>query len=154
MILAFDPGVCTGWATCNARGMLSACGVIAFEGFWFEVTQELLNASSFMNVTSTLVVERPQVYDPRLQKGDQADIVATSVRAGVLLQRFRPWGRLDAERLPTPREWKGSVDKDVHNARVLAKLSPEERARIPKLPKKELHNLIDAVGLALWAAGR
>ncbi len=159
MILTFDPGVNTGWAVGEdsfafKRPLLLACGLLEFDGFWPEVTGEIAHALRFVNSTSTIVVEQPQVYDARFQKGDQADIVSLSIRAGILLQRFRPGRRFALELLPTPREWKGQVDKDMHNRRVLAALSVEERALIPKLSKKKLHNVIDACGLFLWAAGR
>jgi hypothetical protein len=55
---------------------------------------------------------------------------------------------------PYPVQWKGSVDKEVHNDRVLKRLTPAEREVIPKLPKSKLHNVIDAIGLGLWALGR
>jgi hypothetical protein len=49
-----------------------------------------------------------------------------------------------------PRTWKSQVPKKIHNARTLAKLSPEERA----LVDGARHDVIDAVGLGLWLLGR
>lgn len=157
MILAFDPGVCTGWAALSSvQGVtaprLIACGIIEWEGFSF-----VLALPGTMSTIETLIVERPQVYEARLQKGDQEDIVATALRAGRLADRaFMLFGHAQGYReiFPNPAQWKKQVDKKIHNARVLAALSTEERALIPKLAKTKLHNCIDAVGLALWASGR
>jgi len=58
----------------------------------------------------------------------------------------------DLNYFPTPREWKGNVPKEIHNDRVLSKLSSKERFSLSQLgvPRGKLHNVIDAVGLAKW----
>jgi hypothetical protein len=73
------------------------------------------------------------------------DLISTAIRLGRLIESSRP-GRLT---LVTPGQWKGQVPKDIHGARVLAKLDPEELALVP-----DDHNAIDAVGLLLWALKR
>lgn len=149
-MIAFDPGVCTGWATGYRETGLYSCGV--FEWPHLLATPVWLREAWMQHgLQDLLVIERPQVYSARLQKGDQADIVATAIRAGVIRGTLP---NVTEVRMPTPQEWKKSIDKDVHNKRVLAALSFEERARIPKLPKTKLHNCIDAVGLVLKALGR
>lgn len=52
--------------------------------------------------------------------------------------------------------WKASTDPDVLARRILACLTPEELARVPKT-RSALgynHNVIDAIGLGLWRLGR
>lgn len=154
MILAFDPGVCTGWAALDSRadvyGRLLACGVIEWEGFSFD-------GPDFADPVQTLAIEKPQVYRAGRQKGSQADVIDTAFRAGMLCTWVRAELRRDAlysELFPVPHDWKGSTPKEIHNARVLSKLSPEERALLPRLPKGKMHNLVDAIGLAFWMVGR
>lgn len=53
-----------------------------------------------------------------------------------------------------PPDWKGTVPKDICNTRVLSLLSPGERKRIPSLPEKKLHNVIDAVGIGMFFTRR
>ena len=73
------------------------------------------------------------------------DLIATAIRLGRLIEASRP-GCLT---LVTPGYWKGQVPKDIHNARVLAKLTPDEADLVP-----DDHNAIDALGLLLWALER
>ena len=79
-----------------------------------------------------------------IQRGN--DLIATAIRLGRLVEASRPV----QVRYVTPSQWKGQVPKDIHNARVLAKLSPDERALAEGLD----HNGIDALGLLLWALER
>jgi hypothetical protein len=73
------------------------------------------------------------------------DLIQTAIRLGVYLEACQT---SDAT-LVYPGQWKGQVPKDIHNRRVLAKLTPAERALVPND-----HNAIDATGLLLWALER
>ena len=74
------------------------------------------------------------------------DLIVTAIRLGRLIEASRPL-RLT---LVTPGQWKGQVPKDIHNARVMAKLHGDELA----LVQGHDHNAIDSVGLLLWALER
>jgi hypothetical protein len=74
------------------------------------------------------------------------DLIATAVRLGRLVEASRPLQVCYV----TPSQWKGQVPKDIHNARVLAKLRPDELALAEGLD----HNGIDALGLLIWALER
>jgi hypothetical protein len=148
-IVAIDPGICSGWATGIAAaegtttyslGVLTGCGVC---------TVRDLNLPWGSSIPRVLVLELPQIY-PGPQKADPNDQITLAINHGRWLQRV--WGH--DIRTPHPKEWKGSVPKNIHQPRILAALTPEERALIPDLPKTKLHNAIDAVGLFLWACGR
>lgn len=153
MILAFDPGICTGWATLDMNSELVSCGVIEWKDFHFVVPPEFFQPFPIgRRALISRVVEIPQVYRTGRQKGAQSDVIDTALRAGLLLGWARAEFWANSERLPTPHEWKKSVPKEIHHPRILAELSSEERARIPKLPKSKLHNCLDAIGLAKWAA--
>lgn len=65
--------------------------------------------------------------------------------------------------LPLPSQWKGSVPKEIHQARVLRKVGIEPKKGAgycypadPKVlkrwgfPKGSWKHLSDAIGLALW----
>lgn len=52
-----------------------------------------------------------------------------------------------------PEVWKGQTPKAIDHKRTLELLTPTERALLPT-KKTELVHVLDAVGIALWAAGR
>lgn len=152
MLLAVDPGASAGWALFaldTADGpILTACG---------------LGASSFSVAISgpfltQIVIEEPRIY-PGGRTRDPNALIKVAIDVGRWL------GHLDAvvpatapRTLVAPREWKGQVPKEIHNARTLAKLLEYERLVLdrvlsPLAPSKR-HNVIDAVGLGLWAVGR
>src|SRR5574343_186189 len=67
---------------------------------------------------------------PCWQKGDTPsrinDLLITAFRAG---ETVRDAGETcQSLRIVRPRDWKGSVPKDLHNERVLKALTTEERA--------------------------
>lgn len=142
MILAVDPGATTGWAYFHPTGKLSCAG--------YE-KHKLFLGYCFDDEDLELVVEIPRVY-PYGGKGDPNDLIDLAVKAGEIRGRFSWQRSIEAH----PATWKGSVPKDVHHRRVLAALSAEEVALLPKTPrsKKYDHNMLDAVGLGLWHLGR
>jgi hypothetical protein len=70
---------------------------------------------------------------------------------GMLTERFQP------ERLlrPTPFQWKGNKPKDKHNAEIVSSLDTYSRKRLEEslsqIKNGAWHNVIDAVGLGLYA---
>lgn len=153
-IVAFDPGVSTGWALFKDK--LVACGLITWDGWnaeapefreaWFATVEEFAP-------NRVAVVELPQVYRASQSKGDPADLIDTAFRAGMLASWVQPWCAI---KTVMPREWKGQLPKEVHHRRILAALTPEERAVLDacEAPRAKMHNVIDAVGLGLWQQGR
>lgn len=100
------------------------------------------------------VVEFPQVYAAEKQKGDPNDLlevagVASAVTAGVLLK----WPNTKLKSV-LPREWKGSVRKDVMTARIEKQLAESERAAIVRVSEELDHNTLDGVGIGLAELGR
>jgi len=83
------------------------------------------------------VIERPQVYRGRRQKGDPNDLISLAMLVGALIVRVSYRKLL----LPMPAQWKGSVPKEIHHRRI--------RARIPDLSRCS-KDALDAVGLALY----
>lgn len=101
----------------------------------------------------TLIVEKPQVYEARLQKGDQRDLIDLAIVVGCILDRARPYAT--SALLVHPHDWKQNTPKDITAARVEKHLSPEEYARIEwPSANSSRHNVYDAIALGLWRLDR
>jgi len=98
-----------------------------------------------------VVVEWPQVYQGSKQKGDPRDLL-TLAGVDMAIAASIPARRNVSRYLP--REWKGQVNADVMLERILARLEPEEMARLEACPASLRHNMIDAIGIGLKALGR
>lgn len=159
-LVSVDPGALGGWAY-----FLLGIGM-GVSKFWY------LHSCG---LARTARGERPARYQlpsgfklacigelPQHQKNDTAartnNLYVTSMRLGMLAEST------GADYLVTrhPHEWKGNVDKELHNARCLKRLSDAERIILnkatrgdgtPVLPS-ELNNVIDAIGLGLMELRR
>lgn len=136
-VLAVDPGVDTGWCLVES-GAVVDCG---------------LGPSGWPRAPMA-ILERPQVYRQAQQKGDPNDLITLAIQIGRYVERLETAGTKTA--LVLPNTWKGQVPKDVHHRRIVAKLSPDEAARVASrlehVAESKRHNVLDAVGLAKWAA--
>lgn len=152
-VLAVDPSLtCTGWARFNF-GRLVACGVNrTASDARFDVRIARAADVPRDTVWSLFVIEWPQVYTYGKSKGDPNDLLAVAAVAGAALARTTA----HEVRTPRPAQWKGQVPKPIHNARVLARLDAVEQAMLARagVPASLLNNVIDAIGLGLWALGR
>lgn len=97
-------------------------------------------------------VEYPQQYDGAGHTADRGDISELTAVAGGLALVLR--GYCAEVRTPKPREWKGQTPKEIHVARTARKLSAAEMATLEPCPESLRHNVLDAVGIGLWALGR
>jgi hypothetical protein len=151
-LLAIDPGV-------------HACGVAYFvdgklirAGYVKSDKKSAASASNMANEIRTwalsmsvddCVVELPQVYDRRHSKGDPNDLIALATICGAISCQF------PRVRFVLPKEWGGQVRKEIKNARAWAKLTTEEQGRVNFPSAKSLrHNVLDAVGIGIFAIGR
>ena len=156
-VIAIDPGAKGGWA-------------------WFRKDSPLWGLRS-CGLARPDKGERPPTFDtdhrahrvcvcilevPQFQKGDNPgrvnDLFRLTLRAGLLAEATHAdflWAR-------TPHSWKGSVDKDAHNTRCLKRLTGLEldvvkearRGDNTLVPRSEINNVIDAIGLGLVSVGR
>jgi hypothetical protein len=137
-LLAIDPGIDTGWALFNDA--LLSCGV--------GNPPEIYRAR--------VVIERPQVYLASKSKGDPNDLITLAIQVGRYWEQYERAG--DSVRTFLPREWKGQVPKDIQAGRILAKLSAQEQDVVANygrmVNKGKHHNMMDAIGLGLFALGR
>jgi hypothetical protein len=93
------------------------------------------------------ISEVPQVYRAGASKGDPDDLIQLAGVVGVFAQAFRATTHFGVK----PREWKGQVPKDVHHARLVKTLTPEELAMVEAAAPPSLrHNVLDAVGIGQW----
>lgn len=98
-----------------------------------------------------LIIELPQVYQGRAQKGDPNDLVNLAFEVGRIVATLDiPFETVK------PRQWKGTVKKEIMLKRILSKLTNEELLLIKGLglSKSQEHNCIDAIGIGLWKLGR
>jgi hypothetical protein len=149
-ILAIDPGLrATGYAYFRngtlARCGLKRCDLIDRAEIAAAIGREF--AVEFLKPLDALVVEVPQIYQPRFMKGDPNDLVNLALVAGSALQ-------LPAKirRAISPHQWKGNVPKEITRSRVLFALSDMEREILldANVPESLKHNVFDAVGIGQW----
>ncbi len=149
MILAIDPGACTGWAIFLPGVGLHSAGVCTVD----DLSSPMFD--TFAPRHAELVIEIPQVYRAALSKGDPNDLIKVAVQAGRWIERakLRGWGVREVH----PTTWKGQIPKEIHHARIENALLADERARASSalsLPKSKRHNALDAIGLGLFHLGR
>ncbi len=103
-----------------------------------------------------LAIEMPMVRKRGSQRAEKAgtdpkDIVHLAAVVGAIVA---------AADVPAtvylPEDWKGQVPKPIHNARAIARLTPEELIRVPRRPRaKDIdHNVIDGLAIGLHFVGR
>lgn len=90
------------------------------------------------------VLEVPQIY--RVSRGDPNDLidlagVGAAIGASLPIQQAVCY---------KPREWKGTAPKEIHQPRIVAKLSEAEKYFLAATPKSLVHNVVDAVGIGLF----
>lgn len=99
-----------------------------------------------------LVCEWPIVYARQAAPAEDLLDIA-GVVGGVLASAYDAGAALWRV---LPKQWKGTHAKELHQTWILAALTDEERALVPRTPLKDYYcsDAVDAVGLALWAVGR
>lgn len=150
-VLAIDPGTDTGYALFDSNGRLYACGL----------GDPRSNEKHVVRNLTRVVIERPMVYPGGRQQAKPEDIIKLALKAGEWAGVYRQWADIE---FVAPFQWKGSVPKSIHHERIKAKLSPAEleivvasfapRIGIPRIAPSKQHNIVDAVGLGLFAVGR
>lgn len=146
MLLAIDPGADAGWSL-FAGGKLAACGLHPKQ------------PAPASRATSALI-ERPKIYPPPRQKARPRDVITLALRAGDWAGRiFEVSGGRVVAQYVEPDEWKGGpVKKENHHPRIWARLDPAEQAIVSDAARgiapSKRHNIMDAVGLGLYAVGR
>ncbi len=155
MLLAIDPGENTGWAVFDV-GQLHSCGLgPPSTGPFIELEE--------------VVIECEQLRG-RSERNPNA-ILLMARNAGEWFGRFDGLAKVRYVRVA---DWKGRTPKDINHRRSFAQLAPPElqalvtgckgmsprsspideavRAGLSKADKRA--NVLDAIGIGLWAVGR
>jgi hypothetical protein len=144
-LLAIDPGESTGFAAFR-HGVLSCAWPATIHA---EPIRELGTIRGY----DACVIERPRFY-PGQSKVDANDLIVLALRAGILAQAVAA----TSTRFVAPSDWKGQLPKNVCHVRIRAILSPLEAGILErdtrKLAASVAHNVLDAVGIGLFALGR
>lgn len=154
-LIAIDPGLrCSGVAffvngklerAFLARGS-KAAGTQAWLDMAKAIKQECIEYAE-IDKFDELVLEFPQVYRSKYQKGDPNDLLQLAAVVGVIAAT----GFYTKINYFLPREWKGQVTKEITEARVKKKLSKEELGRIELTKNKKLNtNIWDAIGIGIY----
>jgi hypothetical protein len=136
IILGIDPGLNTGWAFL-AVGELYVCSA------------GLGDPRNLRHVADHVVIEKPVIY-PHAKENPNS-LLTLAIQVGRYQEHFATRGI--PVTLVEARTWKGQVPKSVTEKRVRAKF-PNAGTFLDKYPKSLLHNVSDAIGLALWGAER
>lgn len=144
-LLAVDPGKKACGVAYFEDGVLVRCGLPRGVGAY----ETALAVASWHGpaAVSDLVVEGQQVYGGRI-RADPNDLLPLAQVVGAVFARVPHLNRAN----PLPRQWKGSVAKDVFTARIRAALTDPEAELLSslELPKSTEHNVLDAIGLGKW----
>lgn len=120
---------------------------------WRVIAREVADQAFGRGYGGVLVWERPQIYRASKSKGDPNDLIGLAAIGNGVAADARWQGVL----APTPAQWtgqvkkatKGSAWKSPRGMRIRSRLAPDELALVP-----DQHDVVDAVGLGLWALGR
>jgi hypothetical protein len=132
-VLAIDPGTkYLGFAFATG-GQITRCGYLPD-----------IKDASFLKVLNAqiCILEKPVQYPG--SKAPRADISDLSLATGRIEALVGAPRTLFWE----PREWKGQTPKDIHQARIVAALLPDEKSLLPEAKGHRGH-VIDACGMIL-----
>lgn len=149
MFVTIDPGLDTGWGIFDGAGRLIVCGLGDPRTHWQHVVTRHPKVAG--PTIDDVWIEKPVIY-PR-SKARPADIMKLAVEAGRWAGIYSCLGV--AVHFVEPAHWKGQVPKAIHHRRVLAGLTEAEIGAVElgckNLAPSRRHNVLDAVGLGLWA---
>ena len=99
-----------------------------------------------------LYFEKPQVY-PGIRNEDPNDLIDVAIGGAIFFSQFRFGSCVVSIH---PREWKGTIKKEVMTRRIESRLYPDELKLVDnlRLPKETRHNALDACGILLHHFGR
>lgn len=148
MLLAIDPGADTGWAVYDSARRLHACGLSP------------LVAPPTPSPGMRVVIECEELRGRREKNPNSILLMARN--AGEWGGRLGVGGTcVEYIRVDT---WKGSTSKKIDHARTWARLDDFEKAIVDAyfkgakgrngLAPSRRHNVLDALGIGLWAVGR
>lgn len=167
-IVSIDPGRCTGVAVywfIEALGWrLIAASMLETGGTSVSTQATELREQFVSNVWQPIIAPRGanpwegiataelMEWRPGVEKSNPTDLIQVATLAGVLAGTVA-----NQLRFVTPNAWKASVSKPIMDLRIRGFLTPEELSVIAsgeKVYGKKFHNVMDAIGIGLFACGR
>lgn len=148
-LIAFDPGARAYAYAVFERRELRLVGKLAFD-LCIPLELREINRGKY----DSILIECPQVYAQRKTKGDPNDLIDVAVSVGRLFERSSRLVLPKKIELVRPRVWKGTTPKEIFFERIRRCLSPSETCVLDGLKKRELHDILDAIGLGLWGLNR
>lgn len=163
ILLALDPSIRAPGAALFRDGVLVACRAFEIRESRADVLHRARSAAAAVAAwaggvlgaarVGEVATEWPQVYAPGKGRGDPADLVPMAAVCGALAALYPA----AAVRAYLPGEWcrlpksrsHAEAHTSVRGARILSRLSPEERALVPRS-----HDAVDAAGVGLHHLGR
>lgn len=156
-VFAVDPGWnVTGWAW-FVNKKLEACGIVKVDGdlgdFIFNLQNVRADLSPIFAGAPCVVVEVPLIRPERVERAEPNDLMKLALVAGAAAAVMDSPANT---RTVHPSSWKGGRPKKVDNPYTLGLLSKAESAiyKEAEAPASLRHNMIDAIGLGLWALRR
>jgi len=154
-LVAIDPGAKSVALALFKGDTLWHCGLVRASGLedLLKAIRELDGLELLGGQADEVVVEVPQIYPASKSKGDPNDLIRVALAAGGAAVAAG-----GVVKLVRPREWKGTVPKEIHNRRTIVKLRDFELqiyvTCTKSIPEALRHNVLDAVGLGLWRLKR
>lgn len=150
-LLTIDPGAhLVGWASFE-DGRLARCGLVRESklGLGHAIAERFQSNGAYCD---RVVIELPQVYGRR-SPIDPNDLITLAVTVGRVAQAL---GHATPIEFVHPHAWKGSVPAEVMLKRIASRLDTGEAHTLhtTKVPASLEHNVIDAIGIGLWALKR
>jgi hypothetical protein len=149
-IFAIDPGRDTGisWSL-RCTYLLGTVNELISHAMTFKAElRAYYGPNPHKGLKPTAVIELPRVY-PNTQKEDPNDLFTLAVRVGAYTMALDELGfRVLSVH---PRDWKGTLPKNAHHARLLRDYPDLGRAvdvNVSAVTKR--HNAYDAFGLLVW----
>ena len=156
--LAIDPGTTRqGWALFGGV-QLAECGINCGAAETFVLKSSVQHLRSFFGVARA-VIEGQEIHrGGRFGKVSPATIIRLAQSAGMVAGVLQAITQAPVE-FVLPSVWKGGVPKGPHQERIVNALFPKEKevldVGLSRIKAKTHHSeVIDAVGIGLWAVGR
>jgi len=145
-LLSIDPGVkALGWALWSDAGILISAGLSRTKER--DLSAAIRDHRRQVPLASRSVVERMVIDGRAVPPGDLLDVQAVGVAVAshpLVLVR--------------PCDWKGTIPKTIHHARIMETLSGGEASYVDALlertPKAHRKEILDALGIGLHHLGR
>jgi Holliday junction resolvasome RuvABC endonuclease subunit len=150
LIIGIDPGRNTGIAVLKNGEPVQLSVVTLKSKNLNEMSAELsYNLEKVIDANirgiSLGVIEMPVIYSRMQNPGNPNDILKVGFLVGVA-SAFFTWSIL-----PTPRDWKGSMPKNINHKRTLTRAGLKALDLLHCIPKSKQEHAIDALGIAFWA---